>query len=157
MLHGQILVLGYKLFMNNVGLLACQYSDGLQLKLLRGEVDVNYGGIFGNAAAQELTAHGFSLAYYNNKKFGEVDFVITYKEKVLPIEIKSGKYYIRHSAMDNVLMVPDYGIESGMVFCDDNLSVRGSITYLPVYMLMFLKKNRPDNDHVYKLDLSGIS
>ncbi len=143
--------------MNDVGLLACQYSDGLQLKLLRGEVDVNYGGIFGNAAAQELTAHGFSLAYYNNKKFGEVDFVITYKEKVLPIEIKSGKYYIRHSAMDNVLMVPDYGIESGMVFCDDNLSVRGPITYLPVYMLMFLKKNRPDNDHVYKLDLSGIS
>ena len=147
----------FKLFMNDVGLLACQYSDGLQLKLLRGEVNVNYGGIFENAAAQELTAHGFSLAYYNSKKFGEVDFVITYKEKVLPIEIKSGKDYIRHSAMDNVLKVQNYEIESGMVFCDDNLSVRGSLTYLPVYMLMFLKNNRPDNDLVYKLDLRDIS
>lgn len=147
----------FKLFLNDVGLLACQYSDGLQLKLLRGEVNVNYGGIFENAAAQELIAHGFSLAYYNNKKFGEVDFVITYKEKVLPIEIKSGKDYIRHSAMDNVLKVPNYEIESGMVFCDYNLSVRGSLTYLPVYMLMFLKNNRPDNDLVYKLDLSGVS
>ena len=143
--------------MNDVGLLACQYSDGLQLKLLRGEVEVNYGGIFENAAAQELTAHGFSLAYYNNKKFGEADFVITYKEKVLPIEIKSGKDYIRHSTMDNLLMVPDYGIESGMVFCNDNISVQGSVTYLPVCILMFLKKNRLDNDHVYKLDMSGIS
>lgn len=146
----------FKLFLNDVGLLACQYSDGLQLKLLRGEVNVNYGGIFENAAAQELTAHGFSLAYYNNKKLGEVDFVITYKEKVLPIEIKSGKDYIRHSAMDNVLKVPNYGIESGMVFCDGNLSVRDPLTYLPVYMLMFLKNNRPDNDFVYKLDLRGI-
>ena len=147
----------FKLFLNDVGLLACQYSDGLQLKLLRGEVNVNHGGIFENAAAQELTAHGFSLAYYNNKKLGEIDFVITYKEKVLPIEIKSGKDYIRHSAMDNVLKISNYGIESGMVFCDGNLSVRGSLTYLPVYMLMFLKNNRPDNDIVYKLDLSGIS
>ena len=43
----------FKLFLNDVGLLACQYSDGLQLKLLRGEMNVNYGGIFENAAAQE--------------------------------------------------------------------------------------------------------
>lgn len=90
-------------------------------------------------------------------KFGEVDFVITYKEKVLPIEIKSGKDYIRHSAMDNVLKVSNYGIESGMVFCDGNLSVQGNVTYLPIYMLMFLKNNHPDDELVYKLDLSGIS
>lgn len=89
----------FKLFLNDVGLLTCQYSDGLQLKLLRGEMNVNYGGIFENAAAQELTAHGFSLAYFNNKKHGELDFVVTYKEKILPIEIKSGKNNGRHSAI----------------------------------------------------------
>ena len=59
--------------------------------------------------------------------------------------------------MDNVLMVPDYGIESGMVFCDGNLSVQVTVTYLPIYMLMFLKNNSKDNELVYKLDLSGIS
>ena len=120
-------------------------------------MNVNYGGIFENAAAQKLTAHGFSLAYFNNKKQGELDFVVTYKEKILPIEIKSGKNYERHSAMDNVLKVPNYEIESEMVLCNDNLSVKGPVTYCPIYMLMFLKNERIDKDIIYKLDLQGIS
>lgn len=147
----------FKLFLNDVGLLACQYSDGLQLKLLRGETDVNYGGIFENAAAQELTAHGFSLTYFNSKKLGELDFVITHREKILPVEIKSGKNYQRHSAMDNVLKVPNYGINEGFVFCNDNISTKGSVTYFPIYMLMFLKNERTSSDVIYKLDLNGIS
>lgn len=147
----------FKLFLNDVGLLACQYSDGLQLKLLRGETDVNYGGIFENAAAQELTAHGFSLTYFNSKKLGELDFVITHREKILPVEIKSGKDYQRHSAMDNVLKVPNYGINEGFVFCNDNISTKGSVTYFPIYMLMFLKNERTSSDVIYKLDLNGIS
>lgn len=147
----------FKLFLNDVGLLACQYSDGLQLKLLRGETDVNYGGIFENAAAQELTAHGFSLTYFNSKKLGELDFVITHREKILPVEIKSGKNYQRHSAMDNVLKVPNYGINEGFVFCNDNVSTKGTVTYFPIYMLMFLKNERTSSDVIYKLDLNGIS
>lgn len=43
--------------------------------------------------------------------------------------------------MDNVLKVPNYEIESEMVFCNDNLSVKGPVTYCPIYMLMFLKTN----------------
>lgn len=146
----------FKLFMNDVGLLACQYSDGLQVKLLRGEM-VNYGGIFENAAAQELTAHGFSLSYFNNKKQGEIDFVITCSERILPLEIKSGKGYDRHSAMDNILKVPNYGIAEGFVFCNDNISVKGAVTCFPVYMLMFLKNEHLVEDVIYKLDLDGLS
>jgi predicted AAA+ superfamily ATPase len=146
----------FKLFQNDVGLLACQYSAGLQLKLLQGEVNLNYGGIFENAAAQELTAHGFSLAYYNNKKLGELDFVVTYEDKVLPLEIKSGKDYSRHSALDNVLKVQNYHIERAVVFCNDNVSTDGAVTYLPIYMLMFLKTGRQE-DIIYRLDLDGIS
>jgi predicted AAA+ superfamily ATPase len=135
----------FKLFLNDVGLLACQYSAGLQLKLLQGEVNLNYGGIFENAAAQELTAHGFALAYYNNKKLGELDFVVTYEDKVLPLEIKSGKDYSRHSALNNVLKVPNYHIEEAVVFCNDNVSSDGAVTNLPIYMLMFLKTDRQED------------
>lgn len=147
----------FKLFLNDVGLLACQYSDGLQLKLLRGETEVNYGGIFENVAAQELTAHGFSLTYFNSKKQGELDFVLTYNGKILPVEIKSGKNYERHSAMDNVLNVPNYGIEEGFVFCNDNVSAKGQIVYFPIYMVMFLKNESVTSDTIYKLELDGIS
>jgi len=147
----------FKLFMNDVGLLACQYSDGLQLKLLRGELNLNYGGIFENVVAQELTAHGFSLAYYNSKKLGELDFVITAEEKILPVEVKSGKNYQRHNAIENIMEVPNYEIEKGIVFCNDNLHVEGSLTYLPIYMLMFLKNEVRMENPIYKLDLTGIS
>jgi len=147
----------FKLFMNDVGLLACQYSDGLQIKLLRGEMNLNYGGIFENVVAQELTAHGFSLFYFNNKKLGEIDFVITAEEKILPIEVKSGKVYTRHNAIENIMEVPNYKIQKGLVFCNDNLHVEGSLTYLPVYMIMFLKNEVRMDNPIYKLDLTGIS
>jgi len=147
----------FKLFMNDVGLLACQYSDGLQIKLLRGDLNVNYGGIFENFVAQELTAHGFSLAYFNSKKLGELDFVITAEEKILLIEVKSGKDYYRHSAIENVMKVQNYGLERGIVFCNDNLYVEGSLTYLPIYMVMFLINEVPMDDPIYKLDLTGLS
>lgn len=74
---------------------------------------INYGSIFENACAQELF-------YYNNKKNGEVDFVVTYKGKIVPIEIKSGKDYGRHSALTNLLSNKTYEIEEAFVFCNDN-------------------------------------
>lgn len=66
-----------RLFQNDVGLLVYQYADGIQLRILRGEVNINHGAIYENVVAQELLAHGFEhLNYFNNKKQGEVDFVI---------------------------------------------------------------------------------
>ncbi len=109
-----------------------------------------------NVAAQELSAHGFSLAYFNSKKQGELDFVITYKDKILPIEIKSGKNYERHSALDNILKDSNYNIESAIVFSSDNLVVKGSVTYLPVYMLMFLQNSTWEGEPIYKLNLDEI-
>ena len=81
----------FKLFSNDVGLLAAQYGGEIQLRLLQHETAINFGSIYENVAAQELTAHGYTLYYYNSKKFGELDFVIERGGRVLPIEIKSGK------------------------------------------------------------------
>lgn len=148
----------FKLFQNDVGLLACQYSNGMQLKLLMDEVNINYGGIYENFAAQELHAHGFDLYYFNSKSQGEIDFVVEHKERILPIEIKSGKDYTRHSAMDNVLANQEYEIPEAYVFCQDNVSVKERISYFPIYMLMFLQRTSGlGPDSVYKLDLSGLN
>ena len=76
--------------------------------------------------------------------------------KVLPIEIKSGKDYYRHNAMDNVLKQSDYGIEEGYVFCGGNIEQIDKITYFPIYMLMFLQKKELPESLIYKLDLSGL-
>ena len=53
----------FKLFMNDVGLLSAMYMGGIQVKILNGETEINFGSIYENAVAQELTAHGFAPTY----------------------------------------------------------------------------------------------
>lgn len=146
----------FKLFLSDVGLLAAMYMDGIQLKLLNREKDINFGSVYENVAAQELKAHGYDLYYFNSKKQGELDFIIERGGNVLPIEIKSGKDYQRHAALDNVMENRDYAIPTAFVFQNDNVRVDGRVVYLPVYMLMFLQKEQLPESMIYKPDLSGL-
>lgn len=146
----------FKLFMNDVGLLASLYETGdLQLKLLKNELSINNGAIFENAVAQELKAHGFNLYYYSSKKLGEIDFLIEHSDKILPIEVKSGARYQEHTALNNVMTA--YKLKHGLVFADCNISTSKGITYYPVYMLMFLKTKELPKNLIYKVDLSDLS
>lgn len=133
-----------KLFANDVGLLCYRLlSTGIQEKILAHEKDINFGGIFENVAAQELLCHGFdynALFYFSSKKQGEVDFLITYQDEVLPIEIKSGKDYKEHSALNNLISKKEYDIHQALVFGNRNVEIRGEKTYLPIYMIDFLRQ-----------------
>ena len=130
----------FKLFLSDVGLLTTMYGKATKLKIVNGAAGINRGGIFENVVAQELTAHGYASYYYVSKKFGELDFVLEHDGLVLPIEVKSGKDYTRHSALDNVLNVEEYGIPEAFVFSSVNVSVDGKVVYYPVYMAMFLSE-----------------
>ena len=145
----------FKLFMADIGLLASLYADGIQLKILDNEPSINFGSIYENAVAQELWAHGFPLYYYNNKRQGELDFVIEQNGEVLPIEVKSGKDYDRHKALTNVVSTTTYQISKAIVLCNDNVKKVGKITYLPIYMLMFIKRELQLPTQ-YTIDLSGL-
>lgn len=149
----------FKLFLNDVGLLAAMYGDNIQLRLLSGDNYINYGAVYENFVAQELNAHGFAnghgLYYFNSKKQGELDFVIEYNGAVLPIEVKSGKNYERHRALSNVVKNEQYAVNQAFVFCQDNVSVREKAVYLPIYMLMFLDQPKLD-DLIVKFDLTGL-
>lgn len=145
----------FKLFQSDVGLLASQYADGIQLRIIKGDKDINFGSIYENAVAQELVAHGLVPYYYNNKKRGELDFVIELNGKVLPIEVKSGKDYETHRALSNIMDCEEYDLPEAVVFCNANLSVSGRIVYAPVYMIMFFEKDE-SAPTFYKVDLSGL-
>lgn len=145
----------FKLFLSDVGLLASMYVDGLQLKILNRKKDINFGAIYENVAAQELKTHGFELYYFNSKKQGELDFVIEYQGNVLPLEIKSGKAYTRHNALDNVLKDERYAIPQAFVFCNENISTQEKVTYLPIYMIGFLEKEKIE-EYIYSIDLSTL-
>jgi len=143
----------FKLFLNDVGLLAALYMDGIQVKTLNGETDMNFGAVFENFVCQELVAHGFCPAYYNSRRHGEVDFVVESDGRVLPIEVKSGKHYARHRALDAVLRDPSYGIDRAIVFDDDRFQLVGKVLYVPMYMAMFLMKDRLPDQMIY--DIGG--
>lgn len=145
----------FKLFSNDVGLLACQYADGIQLRILNNDIDINYGSIYENAVAEELYSHGLKLYYFNSKKQGELDFVIKLDDKLLPIEVKSGKNYLRHNALKNVIENKDYDIEKAYVLYNENIKRVGNIVYLPIYLMMFIK-NREIENLIWKIDLSSL-
>ena len=129
----------FKLFISDVGLLTTLYGKSCKLKIVNKESDINKGAVFENVVAQELHAHGYPLYYYNSKKMGEIDFIIEQGGKSLPIEVKSGKAYNKHSALNNLLNVKEYGIEEAFIFTNDNVKVEGKLNYLPIYMVMFLE------------------
>lgn len=146
----------FKLFQSDIGLLAAQYAEGIQLRIITGDKDINYGSIYENAVAQELVAHGIEPYYYNNKKRGELDFVIELGGNVLPIEVKSGKDYEIHRALSNIMDCEEYSLSKAVVFNNDNLRVDGKIIYAPIYMVMFLEKVNTAPTY-YKVDLSGLN
>ena len=145
----------FKLFQSDIGLLACQYAEGIQMRIIKGDKDINFGSIYENAVAQELVAHDIAPYYYNNKKQGELDFVIELDGKVLPIEVKSGKDYETHRALSNIMDCDEYDLPQAVVFNNDNLRTVDKVIYAPVYMVMFLEKNNTAPTY-YKVDLSGL-
>ena len=129
----------FKLFISDIGLLTTIYGKSCKLKIVNKESDINKGAVFENVVAQELHAHGYPLYYYNSKKFGEIDFIVEQNGKSLPIEVKSGKAYNKHSALNNLMNAKEYGIEEAFIFTNDNVKIEGKLNYLPIYMVMFLK------------------
>ena len=85
-----------------------------------------------------------------------MDFVIEYKGKVLPIEVKSGKNYQRHSALSNVMEISNYSIEEAFVLSNFNVEVKGNIVYYPIYMLMFIEEEGIKLPGVDLVDLSEV-
>ena len=146
----------FKLFLSDVGMLTTLCGRATKMQLLSDNQDINYGSLYENIVAQELKAHGFKLYYYNSKKFGELDFVIEYRGKVLPIEVKSGKSYQRHSALSNIMEISNYSIEEAFILSNYNVEVKGNLVYYPIYMLMFIKDDVIKMPKIEIDDLSAL-
>ncbi len=151
-----------KLYLNDVGLLT-SILYGLNINaILRDERSINLGSVYESVVAQELRAHGSRLHYYDNKQRGEVDFLIDdYSTlSVLPIEVKSGKDYTVHSALDKFLTTPDYTISRAFVLSNHReVETINRITYLPIYYSMFIMGNgniRPDDTIVPDVSLPQL-
>ena len=147
-----------KLYLNDVGLLT-YLLYGLNVNaVLQNIKSVNLGTVYESAVAQELAAHGFKLHYYDNKKKGEVDFLIDDYDRltVLPFEVKSGKDYTEHSALTKFLETPDYGIGRAIVLSNEReVFKKRGVTYMPIYYCMFFR-NDPRDETVILPELEPL-
>ncbi len=129
-----------KLYLNDVGILTnILYKNNIKA-VLGDERSINLGTVYESVVASELKAHGYNLFYYDNKANGEVDFLIDdYNNlSVVPLEIKSGKDYTVHSAINRFLSNKDYNVKKGYVLSNERkIFEKDSIIYLPIYMIMF--------------------
>lgn len=141
-----------KLYMNDVGMLSSRLYQYNVRPVLNDIAGINLGSLYESAVAQELKAHYNKLFYYDNKQKGEVDFLVddSCTMSVLPVEVKSGKDYMVHSALNNLMAVPDYHIASSIVFSNDReVRTKGNILYLPIYYVMFMENRMPERDDLY--------
>lgn len=140
-----------KLYLNDVGMLTgILYRNNIK-PVMDTECSVNLGSVYESVVAMELAAHGHKLFYYDNKKNGEVDFLIDdyYSLSAMAVEVKSGKDYTVHSALNRLLENKDYRMEKGVVLSNSReVRQEGRILYMPVYYVMFLDSKGSEEEEI---------
>ena len=130
-----------KLYLNDVGILSgILYGNNIQA-ILSDEESINLGSVYECVVASELIAHGHKLFYYDNRTKGEVDFLIDDYDSLsaVPIEVKSGKDYTVHSAVNAFVSNEDYHVKKAIVLSNEReIATKNKITYLPIYNIMFI-------------------
>ena len=138
-----------KLYLNDVGILTgILYGNNIRA-VLDDEASINLGSVYESVVASELIAHGYELFYYDNRHKGEVDFLIDDYATLsaVPIEIKSGKDYTIHSALNNFVKNEDYHIQKAFVVSNERtVSTKGKIIYIPIYYIMFFQHGLKDSE-----------
>lgn len=133
-----------KLYMNDVGILSGIFYRNNITAIMSDIKSINLGSIYETVVAQELKAHGYDLYYYDNKKNGEIDYLIDDADNLtnIPIEVKSGKDYNTHSALDKFLSNKDYNIKRAYVLSNEQrVYTENEITYMPIYYIMFFQND----------------
>ena len=131
-----------KLYLNDVGLMSGIFYRNNINAIMSDAKSINLGSVYETAVAQELKAHGYNLYYYDNKKNGEVDYLIDDADNLsnIPIEVKSGKDYTIHSALDKFLSIDEYNIKKAYVLSNEQrVYTENGVTYIPIYYVMFFE------------------
>lgn len=123
-----------KLYSSDVGLLSGAFLKRDVGDILDGVVKSSLGGVYENFVAQELHAQGYQLRYFTKKGLGEIDLVIERRDgSIVALEIKSGRGYRTHAAIDNALRVDGYHIDQAFVLAECNVDRDETLVYLPIY------------------------
>ena len=139
-----------KCYMADTGLLVTQsfmdrgFTDNeLYRAILFDKLDINEGMIMENIVAQMLRQNGHKLYFYsrsdsaNRENHMEIDFLISEKKKIAPIEVKSGDYR-SHASLDKFRKRFSNKIGTPYILYPKDVMEKDGIWHLPLYMAMCL-------------------
>ena len=139
----------FKLYMADTGLfVTLQFKDRdftentIYEKLLNDKLSTNLGYLYENAVAQILIANGHDLFYYTfknleQKRNYEIDFIISKKNKICPIEVKSSNYK-KHTSIDEFYKKYSSRILERYIIHTKDVSKDQDILCLPIYLTQFI-------------------
>lgn len=139
----------FKLFVGDTGLFTTlMFKDKdfteneIYDKLLNDKLSANLGYLYENAVAQTFATNGNELFYHSwqnqtSKHNYEVDFLITRKNKICPIEVKSSGYKA-HTSLDEFCKKFSSRISEKYIVYTKDLAKDTDILYIPVYMASLL-------------------
>lgn len=145
----------FKLYLCDTGLLCTALGDQTSFEILKGDIQINLGGVLENMFAQCLKSRNCSLFYFDSKKNYELDFLVQKNNHIEVLEIKSGKYYRSHASLDKALANMEWDLQEAFVFCPGNIEQQGKITYLPFYMVLFYQQEEIE-ELIWKPDFSAL-
>ena len=139
----------FKLFLSDTGLFVTlmfkdkEFTENeIYNKLLSDKLSVNLGYLYENIVAQCLASNGYALFYHtimnaNSKHNYEIDFILSKKDKIVPLEVKSSGYKT-HKSLDVFTEKFSQRILNRYLVYTKDMSKDKDIFCIPVYMTPFL-------------------
>jgi len=148
LLKGYMVPDAFKVFLTDTGLLIRLYGPKASVAVLKGNLNFNEGAMAESIVATCLDHCGYPIYYYrknSGKGKMELDFVIETDERVLAIEVKSGKTRDAPS----IGKVRDFFDVDRLVLDDDQCHTDDDgILHMPMYASAFL-------DRIMHRDITG--
>lgn len=128
----------FKVYMKDSGLFVSMLEDGTQFDILNGNILRYKGAVFENLIADIFSKMGRKLYYFHKDSGLELDFVIRYKGKCTPVEVKATTGNTK--SLKTVLNHPEkYHVENAIKLGDYNVGRMDRILTLPAYMSFLLR------------------
>ncbi|MCL2509642.1 MAG: ATP-binding protein [Methanomassiliicoccaceae archaeon] len=128
--------LSFKAYMSDVGLYSAKSNDSYISILGRTVGETAKGALTESYIAQELTANGHKIFYWESNNQAELDFVIQIEDKIIPIEAKSWKG-TRSQSLE--VFRKKYGIEKAIRISAKNFGFENGIKSVPLYAVWCIR------------------
>jgi len=130
-------LLSYKVYMSDVGLFGCAADMPPAVVMSSAFGGEAKGGMTENYIASQLVISGLKPYYWESNSRAEIDFVLQIKDKVVPIEAKSGE---NTKAKSLSVFVNKYDIEYSIRVSAKNFGFGNGIKAVPLYAVFCIRQ-----------------